>query len=205
MRYGGSTKPLATSTASSPSLSPRPWPRRDARPAAMRTLVGCSGDACLDRLGVFRHLAGGSPPAVPVSRQRTSLSAPISVFGERLPERRVRGVPCGHVKCVPKWRITLVSAQVRAVPATVCKRLPVPAVSPNSGSRTITNPDVVNPKLASNISTASGRAQRAGVWSRMSGSMRFPFPGHSLDRSSVWHHPGPRGPLARIRSEGRGG
>jgi hypothetical protein len=30
-------------------------------------------------------------------------------------------VPRGHVKCVPKWRITLMFAQVRAVPATVCK------------------------------------------------------------------------------------
>jgi hypothetical protein len=33
----------------------------------------------------------------------------------------VRGVPRGHVQCVPKWRITLMFAQVRAVPGRVCK------------------------------------------------------------------------------------
>jgi hypothetical protein len=37
------------------------------------------------------------------------------------PEQGARGVPRGHVKCVPKRRIILMFAQVRAVPATVCK------------------------------------------------------------------------------------
>src|SRR5215471_2455512 len=30
-------------------------------------------------------------------------------------------MPCSHVKCMPKWRITLAFAQFRAVPAMVCK------------------------------------------------------------------------------------
>jgi hypothetical protein len=33
----------------------------------------------------------------------------------------MRGMSRGHVKCVPKWRITLMFAQVKAVAVTVCK------------------------------------------------------------------------------------
>ena len=33
----------------------------------------------------------------------------------------MRGVASGHVKCVPKWRVTLMFALVRAVPGRVCK------------------------------------------------------------------------------------
>jgi hypothetical protein len=43
------------------------------------------------------------------------------LFGERAAGRGVRGVPQGSVKCVPKWRITLMFAQVRAVPGRVGK------------------------------------------------------------------------------------
>jgi len=42
-------------------------------------------------------------------------------------------VPRGHAQCVPKWRITLTFAQFRAVSATICKALPVPATSPTVG------------------------------------------------------------------------
>jgi hypothetical protein len=58
---------------------------------------------------------------LPVNRRRASLPARPACPVDEPWARGVRGVARGHVKCVPKWRITLMFAQVGAVPGRVCK------------------------------------------------------------------------------------
>jgi hypothetical protein len=88
---------------------------------------------------------------------RTAASPPArSACSIKEPGAGVRGVPGGHDKCVPKRRITPMFAQVRAVPATVCKPsaeptqvrtldLPPPAKTHPELGRTRLNCDLARP------------------------------------------------------------
>jgi hypothetical protein len=67
------------------------------------------------------------PGALPFPVEQLGLNPAAEGFDHRIVVtvadgvERARGVPRGHVQCVPKWRTILMFAQVRVVPATICK------------------------------------------------------------------------------------